>query len=64
MGDTQAPVISNIRISEIKMDSYTIVCKVYDNGGVTSVKFPTWPSADDSGEPIWHEGTINGDTAS
>ena len=64
MGDTQAPVISDIRISEIKMDSYTIVCKVYDNGGVTSVKFPTWPSADDSGEPIWHEGTINGDTAS
>ena len=64
MGDTQAPVISDIRISEIKMDSYTIVCKVYDNGGVTSVKFPTWPSADDSGEPIWHEGTVNGDTAS
>lgn len=64
MGDTQAPVISDIRISEIKMDSYTIVCKVYDNGGVTSVKFPTWPSADESGEPIWHEGTINGDTAS
>ena len=64
MGDTQAPVISDIRISEIKMDSFTVTCKVYDNGGVTSVKFPTWPSADDSGNPIWHEGTINGDTAS
>jgi len=46
------------------MDSYTVTCKVYDNGGVTLVKFPTWPSADDSGNPIWHEGTINGDTAS
>lgn len=64
MGDTQAPVISNIKVSEIKMDSYTVTCKVYDNGGVTLVKFPTWPSADDSGNPIWHEGTINGDTAS
>ena len=64
MGDTQAPVISDIRVSEIKMDSFTVTCKVYDNGGVTSVKFPTWPSADDSGNPIWHEGTINGDTAS
>ena len=64
MGDTQVPVISDIRISEIKMDSFTVTCKVYDNGGVTSVKFPTWPSADDSGNPIWHEGTINGDTAS
>ena len=64
MGDTQAPVISDIRVSEIKMDSFTVTCKVYDNGGVASVKFPTWPSADDSGNPIWHEGTINGDTAS
>ena len=64
MGDTQAPVISDIRVSEIKMDSFTVTCKVYDNGGVTSVKFPTWPSADDSGNPIWHDGTINGDTAS
>ena len=64
MGDTQAPVISNIKVSEIKMDSYTVTCKVYDNGGVTLVKFPTWPSADDSGNPIWHEGTINGDTES
>ncbi len=64
MGDTQAPIISDIRVSEIKMDSFTVTCKVYDNGGVTSVKFPTWPSADDSGNPIWHEGTINGDTAS
>ena len=64
MGDTQAPVISDIRVSEIKMDSFTVTCKVYDNGGVTSVKFPTWPSADDSGNPIWHEGIINGDTAS
>lgn len=64
MGDTQASVISNIKVSEIKMDSYTVTCKVYDNGGVTLVKFPTWPSADDSGNPIWHEGTINGDTAS
>ena len=64
MGDTQAPVISDIRVSEIKIDSFTVTCKVYDNGGVTSVKFPTWPSADDSGNPIWHDGTINGDTAS
>ena len=64
MGDTQAPVISDIRVSEIKMDSFTVTCKVYDNGGVTSVKFPTWPSADDSGNPIWHDGTINGDTVS
>ena len=62
--DTQAPVITNVRISSITSESYTVSCTITDNVGVTSVKFPTWPSVDDSGNPIWHEGTINGNTAS
>lgn len=66
IGDTEPPVIENIKITNVTEESYTITCTVKDNNtnGTITVRFPTWPSADDSGEPIWHEGTVNGDTAS
>lgn len=66
ISDTEPPVIENIKITNVTEESYTITCTVKDNNtnGTITVRFPTWPSADDSGEPIWHEGTVNGDTAS
>lgn len=66
IGDTEPPVIENIKIIDVTEESYTITCTVKDNNssGTISVRFPTWPSADDSGNPIWHEGSVNGDTAS
>lgn len=66
IGDTEPPVIENIKIIDVTEESYTITCTVKDNNssGTISVRFPTWPSADDSGNPIWHEGRVNGDTAS
>lgn len=66
IGDTEPPVIEDIKIIDVTEESYTITCTVKDNNssGAISVRFPTWPSADDSGNPIWHEGRVNGDTAS
>ncbi len=40
--DSQAPIISNVRISNITSLGYTITCKVTDNVGVKKVQFPTW----------------------
>lgn len=62
--DTTAPTISNVRVTDISSTGYTVTCTVTDNVGVTSVKFPTWPAADGSWNPIWHEGSISGSTAS
>ena len=57
--DTQTPTITNVKVSDISSTGYIITCNVSDNVGVTSVKFPTWPSPDESGQPVWHEGTIS-----
>lgn len=62
--DTQAPVITNVRIVSQTEDAYTVQCTVTDNVGVTSVKFPTWTDANWQDDIIWYEGTRNGNTAS
>lgn len=61
--DTTPPTITNIRVTDISNTGYTVTCTVSDNAGVTRVAFPTWPSPDDSGQPVWHEGTISGNKA-
>lgn len=54
--------ISNVQVSDVNSNSYKVSCNI--TGNVTRALFPTWPSADDGGNPIWHEGTISGNTAS
>ena len=66
--DTEAPKISNVRISNITSSGYTVSCTVTDNVGVTSVKFPTWTAkivnGTDQDDLVWHIGNISGNTAS
>ena len=62
--DIKRPTISDVKIINITEDSYTVTCKVSDNVKVTKVYFPTWPSIGSSADPVWHQGTINGDIAS
>lgn len=59
--DTQPPVISDIKISKITDKGYTVTCKVTDNTGVTSVKFPTWKTSNGSNGCIWYNGKKNAD---
>lgn len=61
--DTERPVISNISISNVTRDGYTVTCNVSDNVGVTLVKFPSWNTGLQL-EPVWLTGTISGNTAS
>lgn len=42
--DSQKPVISDVQISNVTSDGYTVSCRATDNVGVTRVQFPTWTS--------------------
>lgn len=63
--DTQPPVISNVTVTDVTREGYTVNCTVTDNVGVTSVQFPSWNSDVHGGsDAVWLNGAINGNTAS
>lgn len=61
--DTEAPVVSNTRVTSVTENGYEVTCTVTDNIGVTSVAFPSWTTNNGQDDVVWHEGTINGNTA-
>ena len=40
--DAEAPVITDVKISDVAVTGYTVSCKVTDNVDVRYVSFPTW----------------------
>ena len=62
--DTIPPVVSNIRVSDINRDGYTVTCDVSNNSGIKEVKFPTWFQNQQGSDAKWLQGTVNGNTAS
>lgn len=40
--DTQKPVVSDVKISEVSAEGYTVSCTVTDDWGVNRVAFPAW----------------------
>ena len=67
MDDTEAPVISNVVVSDITADGYTVTCTVTDNWGINSVAFPSWTTGngqDDLPADFFNTqlGTREGDT--
>ncbi|MBR6045924.1 MAG: GBS Bsp-like repeat-containing protein [Ruminococcus sp.] len=40
--DRQVPVISDVKITDVTADGYTVSCKVSDNVGIMRVCFPSW----------------------
>ncbi|MCM1365065.1 MAG: GBS Bsp-like repeat-containing protein [Faecalibacterium sp.] len=60
--DTEKPTISNVQVSK-NVTGYSVTCNVSDNVGVTRVRFPSWTDTNGQDDLIWHEGTINGNTA-
>ena len=61
--DVTKPQITNVVVSDITADSYTVSCNVSDNVGVERVEFPTWTVKNGQDDLIWHEGTISGNKA-
>lgn len=59
--ETTAPVISDVRFTDISSAGYTVICKVVDNG-LDYVEFPTWTVANGQDDIKWLRGTINGST--
>jgi hypothetical protein len=65
--DHEHPVVSDVRVSDITADGYTVNCRVTDNWGVSKVAFPTWTllnDQDDLADGFMNTqlGTKNGDT--
>ena len=63
--DTVKPRISNVKVTHITSEGYTVSCNVSDNVGVTRVAFPTWTSQkgqDDITDP-WPDGSLNNGVA-
>ncbi len=61
--DTVAPTITDVTISQVTSKGYRVTCRVSDNVGVTSVRFPTWTDNNGQDDLIWHDGTILGNIA-
>ena len=57
--DGTAPVIQNVRVTDVTKDGYTVTCDVSDNVGVTRVAFPTWTNADWQDDILWKDGSIS-----
>lgn len=61
--DIEKPVISNVQITDVNKDGYTVTCTVTDNVGIDRVEFPSWFNV--PGETYTDiKGELNGNTAS
>lgn len=59
--DTTPPTISNVRITDVNADGYTVVCNVSDNVGISKVEFPSWNTDKHRGEDAnWIQGSVSG----
>lgn len=60
----EPPVISNVIVSDVTSDSFTISCIVTDNTGVRQVRVPAWTEKNGTDDLVWHEATVTGNSAS
>lgn len=61
--ETNPPQISNITISQVSKSGFRINCKVSDDTGISSIKFPTWTSYNGQDDIIWYDGIVKNGTA-
>ena len=61
--DQTPPVISNVKISQITSEGYTVSCTVTDNYKLNRVQFPTWTivnDQDDIASEWWNNSAVTG----
>lgn len=61
--DTTAPMITDVRISNVTKDGYLVSCIVTDNRNVDRVQFPTWTDEggqDDLATEWWNNELVRG----
>ncbi len=66
--DVTKPVVTDVSVTDVNENGYTITCKVTDDGQIDRVQFPTWTEAggQDDLDPQWmtsqtSRGTMEGD---
>ena len=62
--ETNPPTISNVIVSDVTSDGFTITCVVADDTAVRRVRVPAWTQEGGTNDLYWHEAAINGNTAS
>ncbi len=62
--ETNPPTIGNVIVSDVTSDGFTITCVVEDNTAVRRVRVPAWTEKNGTDDLLWHEATVNGNTAS
>lgn len=62
--DKTPPKISNVKVTNIDANGYTVSCKVSDNSGqVKKVMFAAWTSKNGQDDLVWKEGKIKNGVA-
>lgn len=62
--DTNPPTISNIQITDVNAEGFTVRCNVSDNVGVTRVNYATWTDANGQDELNFVDGWLSGGDSS
>lgn len=62
--DTTPPSISNVQITDVNAEGFTVRCNVSDNVGVTSVNYATWTDANGQDDLKWADGGLSGNDSS
>ena len=55
--------ICDVSITELSASGYRVTAKINAPSGVSKVLMPTWTNANGQDDLVWHQASVNGDTA-
>ena len=55
--------VGDVSITELSSSGYRVTAKLNAPAGVSKVLMPTWTTANGQDDLVWHQATVNGDTA-
>ena len=55
--------IGNVSVTELSASGYRVTAKINAPSGVSKVLMPTWTNANGQDDLVWHQASVNGDTA-
>ena len=55
--------IGDVSITELSASGYRVTAKINAPSGVSKVLMPTWTNANGQDDLVWHQASVNGDTA-
>ena len=55
--------IGDVSVTELSASGYRVTAKINAPSGVSKVLMPTWTNANGQDDLVWHQASVNGDTA-